>query len=1201
MVRGLDIRTNSTDSVYALDKNKVLDVDVHQTSRVLLNDRLKATIDAYEVYRDEVIACNRYRIISTLVPYCTNVLFNPCTEIDVNEGSFSQGVSDIAVSVLDDGIHTYNDNDTSLPDREIFGENTNLSRFDMVRNTEHSKRQEITYHAGLDIFGNHLFRNTTFRKINKYRDASARQEFNTEQDMLRNYNFDSVDYFPRLSKVPSNARPIPMPMYDITSLLSTEESIEQNLSTENGWYGFYNGSTPKEAKERRTYAEYVINSANGCDFIDMYPDRSLYSFNPKYNAYRKRLEDNWGIFLTYPYRNFTAHPLISNVGWYGAEGGFTTDGYDGATHGLLVFTTEQVQSIDGGKGILMRTLSRHGMDRNANVYFYFSHDRGQSYERTTKPFRVANTGDMAHQYKENYLYFNDISLLGELFRGHILEYFYRQISTVPYRYKESAAEDGRTYTDVPTVPATVDALSPEYIRVDSGATETYCLYDYYERKYTYNEYMATGIYSYVPIREEDITAVVNWTVLNSFPLGQVPRNPNAGSPRYVRVFTGQQTRPAYKYYKKILDCVAYDGEPDTLPETNGENISVCVYDEIAVSPVLTWSESNTFNQVPERPMAYPEYIRVRQAEYNYFVYNYNTGTYSAESEIDVPRTWVWSDENTFDDIPSNTRIQHIRVPKYKFYVKSTKYYSVINTYTGSTTIDPSADVVGLEVAYRLANTMSIRLRRYHNGYESDYYIRKFKKIPNWKYSRDTLTEDIAADKVAFDDFVVQNATGVDGRMYDFDREVSPLAFAKTLYSDAVAQAVFTDTVDIEYLVDNLGRPLTDIYTTVVKNNTGYKDWYLKHKFADYEEDGIDHKIEYSHCFGRLSHGFDFMIREEDKGKMDKRGWFSDVSRLTYPIESGGDGEDCMSLEQWEYGLSAEASVYDDEFYGDLVEFIPAECRELVLQNAQIRFNTAQREIGLTQDYTFQYYNIVSEEYDSSTKEYHTEFELTKLPDNKFRRKEGYFYNPHFPMKAREFGPVVRQESHKTVNVVAAAPIQMDGMFIKIKSAIPYTVRLGQKVFICDDANGLWYETYVAHIIDNYTFAVTIIPRDVEVTTGLPYVNWITTCERINDGVYKVRASNINIPSYAIRIDMNTFLWREIIRSGSVNAVNIPEYPFYNGCLYINQDIRLYLRRQDPFGWSGLYTGKMNDVFADKMGTPMEESPIGYIEEKEAEC
>ena len=44
----------------------------------------------------------------------------------------------------------------------------------------------------------------------------------------------------------------------------------------------------------------MFANRNACEFIDLYPDRTLFSFLPKYNKYRKRAEKNWDYCITYP-------------------------------------------------------------------------------------------------------------------------------------------------------------------------------------------------------------------------------------------------------------------------------------------------------------------------------------------------------------------------------------------------------------------------------------------------------------------------------------------------------------------------------------------------------------------------------------------------------------------------------------------------------------------------------------------------------------------------------------------------------------------------------------------------------------------------------------------------------------------------------------------------------------------------------------
>lgn len=104
---------------------------------------------------------------------------------------------------------------------------------------------------------------------------------------------------------------------------------------------------------------------------------------------------------------------------------------------------------------------------------------------------------------------------------------------------------------------------------------------------------------------------------------------------------------------------------------------------------------------------------------------------------------------------------------------------------------------------------------------------------------------------------------------DFDKEQYPLAFSRTIYNDKITQITFTDTIDITDIKDNLGRPLSELYVTIVKNNQGYQRWYKSESptTMPYKESNndptIDVDIEFSHCFGRLNSGLNMPYGEYD--------------------------------------------------------------------------------------------------------------------------------------------------------------------------------------------------------------------------------------------------------------------------------------------------------------------------------------------------
>jgi hypothetical protein len=128
----------------------------HTTKKLPITD-VSTTIDQYEVYRTEASACNRYRLTLTVKPYCTNVLFNTCTEIVKDEGSANAEV------VTDNMSITIND----ARSRSLIGGLTSgIKRAYMLDNTEYSSEDiGYKYHPGYDIFGNHIIRNLSFRSV----------------------------------------------------------------------------------------------------------------------------------------------------------------------------------------------------------------------------------------------------------------------------------------------------------------------------------------------------------------------------------------------------------------------------------------------------------------------------------------------------------------------------------------------------------------------------------------------------------------------------------------------------------------------------------------------------------------------------------------------------------------------------------------------------------------------------------------------------------------------------------------------------------------------------------------------------------------------------------------------------------------------------------------------------------------------------
>lgn len=561
------------------------------------------------------------------------------------------------------------------------------------------------------------------------------------------------------------------------------------------------------------------------------------------------------------------------------------------------------------------------------------------------------------------------------------------------------------------------------------------------------------------------------------------------------------------------------------------------------------------------------------------------------------------------------------------------YKELDETLTDEETTDEDVNV--------FLNSSKFYFRRSVNGVECEYYFRKFRKMPNRRWANKAYDGD---DK--FDDFVDANCRKVIGEMYDFDREHYQLAFASTIYNDNSTQVTFTDNVDVSNLVDHRGRPVTELYATLIKTNRGHVEWYSGNFTTD--------KVEYSHCFGPVSSGIEFKgMRGDD---LTERKSFGDA-RLLCINSAGGNvpsyvGEDDIVSSS-------------DGFFGDLAEFSFSDAEERILDDFKHRFNTVQRELSVSDttifNHVFTTHDIVADDYDMKTGSgTASAFKVEETPLNQYdensgvdvlNRPEGYLYTPHYRMQIRQFGEI-QQAGHQNIRVLKAEPAQIDGIYIKITSATAHHLVKGDEILLCDDVNRdsdnnrLRFPFVVTYIDGKNTFYIgpkvkkgsTAINRwkdfsdEMQSVYGTP-INWINLCLAImngaedgtmlvtKDGVFetiatskwetykengwttgisfKVRAKNMSIPKYADEIQPNVFLWRPVLRVGDQGADEIPDYPFTNGALYIHKDINFFLRRQDPEGINGLYC---KDAFPNDIpGDIRKESNYEYKDESSIVC
>ena len=1034
MSENFEIIRNSKMSVDSVDVERSVTFDVDSTHSILNDTDIKSTIDLNAQYIKERNACNDYRLILTIKPYCTNVLFNACTECVINEGS-----DDMDVVMEDD---TIDQRTIERIGNKIKGKNVDVGIYDMIRNTEYSREGiGFEYHPGLDIFNNHIIRNKSYRIVNDYNKASNRDIFNTIADTMRYANGNILKRCCRTSIEDTTMKE--KHLYDKDDILQfyTGDAINENLREQDGWFGFYNTSviSAKTVAGKDMDISRVINSKGNCEFVDMYPDRTLFSFVPKYNPYRNRLEYNWDYVITYAFESTTTYHVCewNDESCRDVEKDFNLI-QNGDVNALATISVQYRKLPNGSGAIFFRSATKHNLKPMDKVYIYFDENEdGVDWHKSCNTYLVSGIGDINHKEQDYYFYVTDLDLLEEIF-------------CTPYLCDINPQQADHTY----------------------GAWN-------YVRDYFYTEY----------------------------------------DPSKVPDFNGDKIT-------KVNQLVTYNGH---VYIANEEHTGM-------------WDFNHFDIFVPsEHAVEYPDEVEIPIPDTNPQKYKYEGGLTNIPTEND----WFIKVKDT--DVPSARYFILCNHDRNIQYDGSTDPFlfiqAIINNaftnndkYPDTNASDIDADDntnndVNQSMLGEFSDYISIRFVKTNGNYDCNYYVRKFKKVPG------------------------SNGSTLDSETYQ-------LAFSNTIYGDKVAQSVFTDNINISGLKDNLGRNLTEVFLTIVKTNRGHDKWYNE---SDEDATGDqnpynDPDIEYSHCFGNVTCGFDLSKEINDTLNIRMtRGDYYDVtlinpgsSKVTIPNNHEVDGFTTKDIK-----------IDDDWFYGDIVEFCPWTCEETVLSDVCFRFNTAQRDKFEGGDVLFKFDEIQSDDYDDNG------FKIyTYNVRNMTYRPEGYYYKAHNRIQLRDLSPVI-QGYHPYISVLDATPIQVDGIYILVRCSLKHNLTNESKVLLRDTTASSTTEWWldVPYIVNDYSFVMNIVPR-----SDPNYVDWTAICYYLNNNQYTLRAQNTAIPEKASRLGVNTYLWRNA--SGILDITNSDsetnEYVFANNSIYIDKCFNFYLKRQDPYNVNGLY-------------------------------
>ena len=357
---------------------KSLNVDLSAKSRLIPFSETANMLGLNDLYTEERNACENYRMIFTVNPICSNILYNAVTEPVYKEGS------EEAINLVQSAVRR--NNEDVFPNGTLNMSGDSVDQIAAVRDTEysHEKIGNFKYHCGFDIFNNHLLRSSEFEHTD--RTEVNKKEFNTIEDYAIDYNGDLV-----MRVVNESAGPLDNPqnnmskvrLYSLDNLKTMSTAFYDGLRVVDGWYGFYNTgyiNIPNGKLDNKdVYVNRVLNNETPCGFIDMYPDRSLYSFIPKVNRFRRRLERNWDCAIVYPFENDYDRFKILN---------------DGNEAGAVkVLSTDIFYDNVGNEQIKMFSLLRHTLNNGDQIRLFYKGGPTGKLTRYSVPVTVIGIGD----------------------------------------------------------------------------------------------------------------------------------------------------------------------------------------------------------------------------------------------------------------------------------------------------------------------------------------------------------------------------------------------------------------------------------------------------------------------------------------------------------------------------------------------------------------------------------------------------------------------------------------------------------------------------------------------------------------------------------------------------------------------------------------------------------------------------------------
>lgn len=254
-------------------------------------------------------------------------------------------------------------------------------------------------------------------------------------------------------------------------------------------------------------------------------------------------------------------------------------------------------------------------------------------------------------------------------------------------------------------------------------------------------------------------------------------------------------------------------------------------------------------------------------------------------------------------------------------------------------------------------TSNSRINKIVDGVRVNYYFRLFTKI-----------KTKSSIKIETDDY-----------------ETYQVGFSENFFNDPIIQFVFNEEIDVSELRDNLGRPLSEIYLTVLKTTS-------------------------NNLFTSVKSGIEVPYIQ-NLNNSDVLTYLLDVP-VIQKIHNGFN----LPFQTHTPLETIQTLGVPDVFFGDLVEYNNTTLLETVLADVQHRFNTLNRQ----QTNTIQ-------EYISTTTDSGQQAQQRTL--NLGPRQEGYYYKAHHQIKIRNFSNYIETADNQIDEVPSYATLKDDGTYV----------------------------------------------------------------------------------------------------------------------------------------------------------------------------